>query len=98
MLLCFMLAGPAYADNAAVTTSDAKGWILENYTPGGLVVIWYTGAKCANSSQNIVLSNPSAGEVNRLWATVAAAKISGAKIFVWYNTADCNIVSFGFAQ
>jgi hypothetical protein len=94
--LPLLLSAPAIAGNSAINTSNASGWVLENYGNGGPVVIWYSGAVCENGSQNISLPNPNAGEINRLWTTIMSAKVSGASIFVWYDNKTCSIVSFGF--
>lgn len=87
----------ANAAIVGITTTNAEGWVLENYTGGPTVVVWYSGAVCDNGSQNISIFSPAAGEINRLWSTVMAAKTTGAKIFVRYDTTNCNITSFGFA-
>lgn len=102
LTLCatILLSTFSFQANAAIvgiTTSSAEGWILENYTGGPMVVIWHTGAACDNGSQNVSIFNPAAGEINRLWSTIMAAKTSGAKIFVRYDSTNCNIASFGFA-
>lgn len=94
--LLSILGAQATAAEVAISTTNAEGWILENYT-GGPVVIWYTGAVCENNSQNISIQNPAPGEVNRLWSTVMTAKASNTKIFIRYDTRNCNIASFGFS-
>ena len=98
LILGFCLfATSAYADIVALNTSDANGWILENYSSGGPVVIWNTGAKCVNGVQYVNLPSPTTVETNRLWSTIMSAKVSGAKIFIRYDTANCTISSFGFS-
>lgn len=71
------------------------GWRLESYGANA-VVLWYTPSVCA-TGQIVFSANAPTIEHNRLYATVLAAKASGAKVFVNYNVSGgvCTIVSFG---
>jgi len=93
--LCAAL--PANAAVVGLETTNASGWLLENYTPGP-IVIWHTGAACANGATQLYIANPAPGDLNRLWSVVTAAKAAGTKIFIRYDDANCTIASFGFAR
>jgi hypothetical protein len=72
-------------------------WRLENY-PGNAVAVWYTPSPCLSGGLTFPSTTTSADQ-NRFWATVLAAKLSGRKMFVYYENANapstCPIVSFG---
>jgi hypothetical protein len=70
-------------------------WKLESYSAQS-VVIWYAGSNCGNG----VLTLPSTAtqiDHNRLYATVAAAKLANSKMFVIYDetSPSCAIISYG---
>ncbi len=77
--------------------SNASGWRLENYTPGG-VVLWYTGSQCTNGRLELPAGSTAADQ-KRLWATITTAKTTGRKMFVFYDNSNapnaCPLISFG---
>lgn len=85
--------------NAAMTliTNSPTAWRLENYD-SGQIVLWFTTSKCTVNSQVVVPASLSQADKSRFWATVMTAKLTGKKIFVYYDdqATDCRIVSFGF--
>jgi hypothetical protein len=71
-------------------------WRLQSYGTYA-VTLYYTGSTCANG----VLSLPSTAtdrDNTRLYATIMAAKISGARVFAYYDPATCLITSFGLME
>lgn len=86
------------AANVSISANPAT-WRLDNYPAGQGVVIWFTGSKCTNG-QLTLPAGSTAGDANRLWATVSLAKANGRKMFIYYSDtnapAGCPIASFGF--
>jgi len=95
-LLAFALS-PAYCAMTLITNSPAA-WRLESYPGGQGVVVWFTSSPCTNG-QVTFGATASQADANRFWATVAIAKTTGKKIFVYFENAgapaSCPIVSFG---
>lgn len=93
-----LLALSSSASQAAATavTNPPSAWRLEDYAGGG-VVLWFTSSPCRNGLISLG-PNASTGTQARFWATVSAAKLTGKKIFVYYDneTPNCNLISFGF--
>ncbi len=75
-------------------TSDTSNWKLENYSPGGTVVVWYTDSSCTNGKIQFQ-SSVTSEEKNRFWSVVLTSKASSKKMFVRYDTNGCYIKSFG---
>lgn len=72
------------------------GWKLESYGTSS-VVLWNTPSTCSGG----VVTLPGEATVtdhNRLYATVMAAKVAKAEMFIYYEQvgANCIIKSFGF--
>jgi hypothetical protein len=74
-----------------------NGWRVENYA-NDQVVIWFASTPCTNG-QLTFPSTFTKSDLNRFWATVTAAKVSGAKMFLYYDNANapvsCPVISFG---
>ena len=83
---------------AAVYVSGVPtAWQIESYGEKG-VTLWFTPSKCANG--HIALpSTATTVDHNRLYATIMAAKMAQAKVFIFYDdsTTNCTIVSYGLA-
>ena len=73
-------------------------WRLESYGEKN-VVLWFTPSKCANGKITLP-STATTVEHNRFYATIMAAKISNAPIFVFYDDAidGCPIISYGLRE
>jgi hypothetical protein len=88
---------PAYAD--IPLTVNASVVRLQNFEPD-FVVVSFTGSTCTNGSL-VFPSTATAGDRNRLWATVLAAKLSNRNIFFGYDNTSvpgsCIITNFGVA-
>ena len=71
------------------------GWKLESYG-AAYVVLWHTPTPCSNGMLTLN-STSTLTEHNRLYATVMAAKMANAQMFVYYEQKGeaCVIVSFG---
>ena len=83
---------------ASVSISGVPtAWQVESYGEKA-VVLWFTPSKCPNG-QITLPSTATTAEHNRLYATIMAAKMAQAKVFIFYDdsTANCTIVSYGFA-
>ena len=71
-------------------------WRLENYV-GNNVVVW--GAGAPECTGNISFdSNATVDDRNRFWATIMTGKAAAKKVFIYYDTATCKIVSFGLLE
>lgn len=77
-------------------TNAPSAWKLENYESGD-VVIWFTSSNCGSGKVTMPAA-ASQGERSRFWATVSAAKLTGKKIFLYYDNQSsiCRVISFGF--
>lgn len=98
LLLIILLGLPcvAHAERKLINYSASSGqpsWKLENYM-GNSVVIWNAGSSCEGGSLTMP-EGATAGDKNRLYATLTAAKASGVTMFIYYETSDCKIISFG---
>jgi hypothetical protein len=73
-------------------------WRLQDYVPG-TVIVYFSGSSCAAGAIQLPAS-ATVADVNRLYATVNAAKNLGTKVFVYYDNADpnCSISSFGVPE
>jgi len=93
-----LLSHVAMADTGFVEAVPTA-WRLENYSPGGLVSLWYTGSTCSNG-QLVLPTGSTVQESSRLFALISAAKMSNNKVFVYYNNAaaGCPIISFGLKE
>jgi len=93
-----LLSHVALADTV-VLEAVPTAWKLENYSPGGLVALWFTGSSCSNG-QLVLPAGSTAQESSRLFALISAAKMSNYKVFIYYNNAaaGCPIVSFGLKE
>jgi hypothetical protein len=71
------------------------GWLLESYGATA-VTLWQTPSICQNGLLRLP-SNASVADNNRLYSTVMAAKLSNARMFIYYDNtaAGCDIISFG---
>jgi hypothetical protein len=71
------------------------GWKLESYGANA-VALWNTPSSCGNGALGLP-STATAIDHNRLYATVMAAKLGNAQMFVYYEPKDnaCIITSFG---
>lgn len=100
ILLAWVVFTPLTALAAAVQISEVPtNWRIENYpasTSG--VTIWYSSSPCASGTLTLP-SGATSADMNRLWSLILAAKLSGHKIFVYYENssspASCPILSFG---
>lgn len=72
-------------------------WRPENYTGNG-VVAWFTSAACSNGNQIHFGSDATTDDKNRFWSVAMTAKIASKKVFVYYDSTTCNIVSFGLLE
>jgi len=95
MISCISLPAMAGTQISEVPTS----WRLENYPASANgVVIWYSSSPCTNGSLTLP-SGATPADMNRLWSLILAAKLSGHKVFVYYENASaptsCPILSFG---
>jgi len=71
-------------------------WRLENYA-GNNVVVW--GAGAPECTGNISFdNNGTADDRNRFWATIMTGKTAGKKVFIYYDTTSCKIISFGLLE
>jgi len=95
MIFCIPLS--ATAASTAITEVPTN-WRLENYPASAGVVVWCSSSACNNGSLTLP-SGATAADQNRLWALILAAKLSGHKVFVYYENASaptsCPILSFG---
>lgn len=94
--LASLLPGSAMAAGMSLAEVPTA-WRLENYM-GNNVVAWYTSATCSNGSQLHFGSDAMTDDKNRFWSIVMTAKVSSRKVFVYYESTNCNIVSFGFPE
>ena len=77
-------------------SESTKDWKLENYARD-VIAIWHTHAATCGSGK-LEARNLSKTDVQRLWATVLAAKLANADMFVFYDDSSpghCQITSFG---
>lgn len=81
----------AFADLTGLSAIPSN-WRLQDYV-GGAIYLYYTGSSC--TSGLLFLSAPTEAERNRLWALILAAKLSNRAVFVYYDSANCAISSFG---
>lgn len=97
--LVFGLLSHAAMADVALVDAVPTGWKLENYSPGGLVSLWFTGSTCSNG-QLTLPTGSTVQESSRLFAMISAAKMSNHRVFVYYNNAaaGCPIVSFGLKE
>lgn len=96
LLISLCLPGVAHAERKMINYSASSGqpsWKLENYM-GNSIVIWNTGSSCEGGSLTMP-EGATTGDKNRLYATLTAAKASGVTMYIYYETADCKIISFG---
>jgi hypothetical protein len=96
LFLFYLLIGN-FAKAEVFSLEGATGWKVESYGPTS-VALWYTGSKCPSGGLSLAAGLP-ASEHSRLYGTVMAAKMSGNKIFVFYdyNGTTCTIVSYGIS-
>jgi hypothetical protein len=95
-LLLLFVSQFIHAEIVGIPAVVPTDWLVQNYVPGS-VVLWFTGSSCAGGSL-VLPANATPSDHARLYATIMSAKISGAKIFVYYDNTDaCKITSFGFA-
>ena len=93
-LLLLLLSGSVYAATEMVVIPSA--WKLENNI-GNRPEIWYAGSSCVNGRLTFSVA-ATTEDKDRFYATIAAAKMAGKKIFVYYDDSSpgCEIISFGF--
>ena len=79
----------------AYITAVPTAWRLQQYinTGSNVETVWFTGSPCSNG--NLSLGTVTEAEKNRFWALVLSAKLSSRAIFVYYETTNCTITSFG---
>jgi hypothetical protein len=76
----------------AVITAIPTAWRLQQYV-GSVATVWFTGSSCNNG--NLSLGAATEAEKNRFWSLVLAAKLSNHSVFVYYETTNCTVTSFG---
>lgn len=97
-LAALAMACTAGTAGAAISSINAvpTAWRLENYM-GNNVVVW--GAGAPECTGNISFdSNATTDDRNRFWATIMTGKAAAKKVFIYYDTATCKIVSFGLLE
>ena len=94
-MLAALVTAPAINAAEAMLTAVPTAWRLQQYINSGgtAETVWYTGSPCG--SGNLSLGTATEAEKNRFWALVMAAKLSNHSIFVFYETTNCTITSFG---
>ena len=90
-LLAILGVSNAQASPASLTAIPTN-WRLEDYA-GGDVRLYFAGSPCANGA--LLLQGATEAERNRLWALILAAKLSNHGVFVYYESTNCAIISFG---
>lgn len=98
LLLTILLGAPLIAMASSTQISEVPtNWRLENY-PAGPVTIWFSSSTCTSGSLSLP-ANATASDINRFWSLILSAKLSGHKVFVYYENASaptsCPIISFG---
>lgn len=101
MALIFASIGSAFSANKQIST-DPQSWRIENYAgSSNPIVLWFADPACSNGHIGFD-GKATEGDFNRLWITVALAKLTGKKIFVYFNddggASACTIVSFGLLE
>ena len=99
LVLASLFALRAHAETVSVVEMPAK-WRLENYM-GDSVYVWYTASKSGSNCFEGHLKTPptaTAGDRNRLWATVATAKAHAKPMIMWYESTNCTLVGFSLAE
>ena len=106
LFLCFSTA--AHAAEGFLEANPAT-WRLQNYVGDGKgLAIWYsgstdlTGASCHGAGKLFLPVTAPLSEHERLWSLIMAAKLSGRKVFIFFerpstaNQPTCGqISSFG---
>jgi len=92
------MAALALCANTSAMAGGFEGvptdWKLESYGTNG-VVVWFAGTPCSNGQLNLP-PTATVTDHNRFYATVMAAKLASAKMFVYYDDAkNCAIISYG---
>lgn len=64
-------------------------------------MLYFSGSACTNGKLSLA-SSATTADANRLFATVALAKTSGQRLFVFYDDSlapgACNVISFGLIE
>lgn len=73
-------------------------WRLESYSEKS-VVLWFTPSKCTDGKITLP-STTSTVEYNRFYATMMAAKIAKAPVYIYYDDAvdGCPVISYGLRE
>jgi hypothetical protein len=95
-----LATGPA-ASSPQFMASNAANWRLQNYVSDS-VAVYFTGsdsysAVCV-SGKLLLPSTASTTDRNRWYQTIALAKVTGATLFVYFETTDCTVQSFGLLE
>ena len=97
-LAAAMLSASGFASATAHYEGPASAWVLQSYN-GVQATLYYTGSPCI--SGKLTLDPSDSPDRNKLlWATVLAAKASGAKMSFHYDVGPndiCYIRSFTVA-
>lgn len=95
-LLCCCVWSLASDDDSDYSNSPSA-WRIEN-DASDAVVRWFTNSTCS-SGQVMFGAGATKADLNRFWATVTSAKVTVAKMFLYYDNsnapASCPAVSFG---
>ncbi|SHG75281.1 hypothetical protein [Massilia sp. CF038] len=97
-LFCALMLVCGAANASSGFTAVPSSWKLESYSERG-VALWFTPSTCNMGSVGLP-ATATVTDHNRLYATVMAAKISGSKMFIYYDVVgvNCVIVSYGMAE
>ena len=94
--LLFAGANPASGAEAQIVAVPTA-WRLQNYISDS-VVVWYTGAPGCSSGGLHMPASASQADRERFWSLIMTAKAAGKTVFVYYETTNCNIASFGYLE
>ncbi len=95
LLTLGLLAVPASAEKAEVILIP-DSWRIQN-NQGNVIVVYTFGT--TGSCARLGMDQGWSGEDReRFWTLVANSKTNRKKVFIYYETASCQITSFGLPQ